>query len=240
MNTPVNAGVLTGAPAIKPKEDNRATKFSVDGQTITLTKDDVKRYLVQGDASNVTDQEVMYFMALCKAQQLNPFVKDAYLIKYGINPATIVTSISALEKRASNNPEFDGIRSGIVIMKENGDVEEREGSCYLKSRETLIGGWAEIKRKDRSVPTRVSLSLDEFIQRKKDGSINSTWAGKPAVMIRKCAKATAYREAFPNQNAHLYDASEIQQITNNTIEQIENDQVLAIEHEAEQEEIQAI
>lgn len=244
MNTPVNTGgILANPMPLAPQESNKSsvTKYEVDGQTITLTKDAVRRYLVQGDGKNVTDQEIMYFMALCKAQHLNPFIKDAYLVKFGTSPATILTSIGALEKRASSFAEFDGIKSGIVIMKEDGTTEEREGACYLKSRETLIGGWAEIKRKDRSVPTHVSLSLDEYIQTKKDGAPNSNWAGKPATMIRKCAKACAYREAFPKQNSGLYEASEIRQIEQiEPLEQLENTQILPIEHEAEQEEIQAI
>ncbi|EJX01846.1 phage recombination protein Bet [gut metagenome] len=185
-----------------------------NGQKVRLSPATVKQYLVQGDG-RVTDQEIMLFMGLCKAQQLNPFAKDCYLIKYGSQPATMVTSIGALEKRASSFPEYDGMTSGLVILKEDGSIENREGACYLKGREILLGGWARVYRKDRATPTFVSCSLEEYAQRKKDGSLNSNWSNKPAVMIRKCAKACALREAFPAQNAGLYEASEVQQLTSN-------------------------
>ena len=208
--------VATPRTGVAPRAAGE-TIYQVDGQEIRLSPAAVKQYLVQG-SGNVSDQEVMMFMALCKAQKLNPFVKDAYLIKYGSSPATVVTAIGALEKRACDFPEFDGIKSGIIVRGQDGGYEEREGAFYDKAAEQLVGGWAEIKRKDRTVPTHVSLSLDEYIQTKSDGTPNSNWAGKPATMIRKCAKAAAYREAFPKQNAQLYDIDEIKAGTYEALE----------------------
>ena len=60
--------------------DELAVKYEANGQEITLTKDDVKKYLVSGDASKVTDKELKMFLELCKAQGLNPFLREAYLI----------------------------------------------------------------------------------------------------------------------------------------------------------------
>ena len=54
-----------------------------------LTADTVKNYLVSGNG-NVTDQEILMFMELCKVQKLNPFTREAYLIKFGSSPANIV------------------------------------------------------------------------------------------------------------------------------------------------------
>lgn len=141
--------------------------------------------------------------------EMTPDFERRALIKYGDKPATVVTAIGALEKRACDFPEFDGIKSGIIVRGQDGSYEEREGAFYDKAAEQLVGGWAEIKRKDRSVPTHITISLDEYVQRKGDGTINANWAGKPATMIRKCAKAAAYREAFPKQNAQLYDIDEV-------------------------------
>ena len=58
-----------------------------DGQV--LTADTVRNYLVSGNG-NVADQEVVMFIELCKAQHLNPFIREAYLIKFGNSPANIV------------------------------------------------------------------------------------------------------------------------------------------------------
>jgi phage recombination protein Bet len=205
-------------PANRPQEIAPVT-YLVGDTEVTLDVQTIKNFLVNGDANNVTMQEFIYFMNLCKAQGLNPFVKDAYLIKYGTQPATVVTSVGALEKRAENFPEFDGIRSGVVVVNnQTGDVKYRDGALFLNRIETLVGAWAEVYRKDRKMPTHVEISFDEFAGRKKDGSLNTMWATKPAVMIRKCAKTTALREAFPNQNGGLYGAEELSQSTPQVLE----------------------
>ncbi|HBF3006568.1 TPA: recombinase RecT, partial [Clostridioides difficile] len=64
-----------------------ATCTLESGQILDYTT--VKNYLVSGNG-NVTDQEVLMFIELCKAQKLNPFIKEAYLIKFGNSPANIV------------------------------------------------------------------------------------------------------------------------------------------------------
>ncbi len=114
------------------------------------TADTVRNYLVSG-GGNVTDQEVVMFLELCKAQKLNPFVKDAYLIKYGNQAAQIVTGKDVFIKRAYENPNFDGMRAGVVILKKDGSLEYREGSLKL-ANETLVGGWCEVYLKDKRCP----------------------------------------------------------------------------------------
>lgn len=52
-------------------------KYETNGQEITLTQSDVKKFLVTGDADKVTDKELKLFLELCKAQKLNPFLKEA-------------------------------------------------------------------------------------------------------------------------------------------------------------------
>lgn len=42
----------------------------------------VRKFLVNGNGA-VTDQEIAMFLGLCKYQSLNPFLREAYLIKYG-------------------------------------------------------------------------------------------------------------------------------------------------------------
>lgn len=51
---------------------------------------------------NVSDQEVKLFIALCSAQKLNPFIKEAHLIKYGSSPATMVVSKDVYQKEQIN------------------------------------------------------------------------------------------------------------------------------------------
>ena len=67
------------------------TEYKANGEIVKLSPDTIKRYLVSGNG-NVTDQEIMMFLGLCKYQHLNPFLREAYLIKYGDrSPATMVS-----------------------------------------------------------------------------------------------------------------------------------------------------
>ena len=169
-----------------------------------LTADTVKNYLVSGNG-NVTDQEILMFMELCKVQKLNPFTREAYLIKFGSSPANIVVGKDVFVKRAYRNPEYEGMRAGIVTVDTNGNTHEREGSLKLPG-ETLIGGWCEVYIKDKKFPIKSIVSLEEY------SKSQATWKQMPCVMIRKCAIVTALREAFPEDLAGMYDSSEIKNV----------------------------
>ena len=52
------------------------------------------------------------------------------------------------------------------------------------------------------------MSFDEYVGRKKDGSLNSQWSKKPATMIRKVALVQALRETFPSAFGGMYAAEE--------------------------------
>ena len=179
-----------------------ATYTLEGGQVLSATT--VKNYIAPG----ATDQEILYFIELCKAQKLNPFVRDAYLVKYGNQPAQIIVGKDVFLKKAGENPNFNGLKAGIVVVDKNGDVKEREGSLKVPGDE-LIGGWCEVYLKNREYPTKCLVSLDEYIQKKKDGTVNSMWSSKPCTMIRKVAQSQALREAFPNELRGLYEKEEM-------------------------------
>ena len=193
---------------VKSKSNNKAVTFTAGDEQINLTPEMVKKYLVSGDASSVTDQEIVMFMMMCKGNHLNPWNKEAYCIKYGTQPATMVVGKEAYMKRANAHPQYDGMDDGIVVLvKETGEMIYRKGAITVEG-EQLIGGWAEVYRKDRSRSTRVEVSFSEYAGRKKDGSLNGQWSSKPATMIRKVAQVQALREAFPDTLGGLYTADE--------------------------------
>lgn len=191
--------------------NNALTTFTVDGNEVKLSPQIVRQYLVSGNPELVTDQEIVYYINLCKAQGLNPFIKDSYLIKYGSkNPAQMVVSKDTYFKRAEKMPNYDGMNAGVIVMnKESGDVIYRSGAFYLKSREELVGGWAEVFKKDITHPTRIEVEFDEYAGRTQTGALNQQWSTKGATMIRKVACAQALREAYPNNFQQLYIADEM-------------------------------
>lgn len=182
--------------------------YEANGEKITLTPSIVQNFLV-GDSGTITLQEFKFFTELCKARKLNPFLKEAYCIKFGNQPAQIVVGKDAILKRAIIHPDYDGMESGVIVQViETGEIIERKGTFYLNSEEKLVGGWAKVYRKNWKYPTFCSVSFDEVANKKKDGSLNSNWAGKGATMVEKVAKVRALRETFIEDLSGMYDADE--------------------------------
>lgn len=182
-------------------------KYTSDsGQEITLTQGIVAQYIAGNQ--NVTPQEFMAFAALCKNYGLNPFIREAYMIKYGNQPATIVTGKDVFTKRAYRHPKFQGFQAGITVQNQQGQRLKRKGSAIYEG-ETVIGGWAEVYLADYQVPIYDEVSFDEYAARKKDGTLNKTWSSKPGTMIRKVALVHALREAFPEEFNGMHDQSEM-------------------------------
>lgn len=173
--------------------------FEVNGEEVKLTGNTVKNYLVRGNGE-ITDQELVMFINLCKYQKLNPFLNEAYLVKFGQQPAQIIVSKEAFMKRAEANSQFGGFEAGIVVDR-NGELVEIEGAIKL-SNDKLIGGWCKVYRNDRKMPIVSKISLDEFSKGQ------ATWKQMPLNMIRKSAIVNALREAFPDALGAMYTEEE--------------------------------
>lgn len=193
----------------KKAENTGLVEYMSGGQKVKLSPKMIRSYLVSG-GGNVTDSEVMMFLSLCKFQQLNPFLREAYLIKFGSSPATMVVGKDVFIKRASRNPAYDGKQAGIIVQEiETGKIIEREGTFYIREQERLVGGWAKVYIKGHSIPEYEAVSFDEYAGRKANGELNNQWATKPATMIRKVALVHALREAFPEEFNGMYAPEEI-------------------------------
>lgn len=165
---------------------------SMTGETLQLSKSIIKQYLVSGDADKVSDQEVMMFLSLCKFQRLNPFLREAYLIKYGNSAATIVVGKETFLKRAAKNQKYRGHKTGI----------EDDGAI----------AWAEVYVEGYEVPIRCEVDFDEYVGKKRDGTVNAMWTNKPNTMLKKVALVQALREAFPEDFGGMYSQEEINTI----------------------------
>lgn len=180
--------------------------FNVGGSEIKLTPQIVKEYVVGNANANITNQEYKLFVELCKVRQLNPFLKEVYLIKYGTAPAQMVVSKDAILKRAILHPEYEGHEKGIIVIDRNGEVRERVGTFRLKDEE-LVGGWATTFRRGRK-PLKVTVSFDEVAQKTGQGNLNSNWATKGATMVEKVALVRSLRESFVEDLSGLVDEDE--------------------------------
>ncbi|WP_201353854.1 phage recombination protein Bet [Hydrogenimonas urashimensis] len=185
--------------------EKAVVRYNIGDTEIKLTPKIVTDYLTNG--ANITMPEFKLFTELCKARKLNPFLKEAYIIKYGNNPAQIVVGKDAILKRAINHPQFDGREQGIIVQKPDGTIEERRGTFHLPD-EALVGGWAKVYRKDWHHPTYITVSFDEVAQRKGNGELNSNWATKGATMVEKVALVRALRETFVEDLGGMIDEDE--------------------------------
>ena len=170
---------------------------SATGADVELSIAEIKRTF----CPKATDQEAANFLHLCRYQGLNPFVKDAYLIKYGDSAATMVVGKDAFLKRADAHPQFAGFTSGVIV-KSGEKIDNRTGTLILSGDE-IVGGWARVARNDRKVDVDVTVTFSEF------NNNRGLWKTMPSIMIEKCAIVTALRRAFPATFSGMYDSAEM-------------------------------
>lgn len=181
------------------KQEKGTVTYEAGGQELSLTPSEVKQFVVKGNG-NLTDEEVYNFMKLCEYSELNPFLNEAYLVKFGQQPAQMIVSKEAYMKRANRNPNFNGFKAGVVVMRNN-DIIHKEGQTVYPN-EQLLGGWARVYRKDIENDFYQEVSLQEY------GKGQATWKQMPANMIRKNALVGALREAFPEDLGGMYTEDE--------------------------------
>ena len=172
-----------------------------DGSEVKLSPGIVARYIMTG-GTQVDDREVYGFMAKCQARHLNPLAGDAYMTVFG-GKASVVVSKDYFVRTATQQPGYDGMKAGVVVITRDGQMVYREGCIVGGQTERLVGGWAEVYDKSRSYPSRAEVSLSEY------DTGRSLWKSKPATMIRKVALVQALREAYPGAYGGIYDRDEM-------------------------------
>lgn len=175
---------------------NQITQYEANGKLVNITEDDIRKHIARGSGT-VTDSDVAMFLNLCQYQGLNPWLNEAYLVKYDPKtPAQIVVGKEAYMKRAQAQLDFDHIEAGIIVER-NGETIELEGSFKLP-KDLLLGGWAKVFRKGVEKPMTQKISVAEYSTGK------SLWGSKPCTMIRKVAIVQALRETYPEQLGALF------------------------------------
>ena len=183
---------------------NLATE-NTSKEIAAITEENVMTLLFGDKEVKPTQTEVLLFIELCKSQGLNPWLREVHLIKYAANqPASVVVGKDAFMQRANLIPTFDGMSAGVIVQRDK-SIEYIEGSFAIAGVDVLLGGWAKVFHKDKTVPTYQAVSLKEY------HSGQSTWLKMPLTMIRKVAMVQTLREAFPHHFTGMYDASEMQQ-----------------------------
>ena len=173
--------------------------YQVAGHDVKLSYQIVRNFLTKGNGQ-VSDQDLTQFISICKYNQLNPFLNEAYLVKFGTTPAQMIVSKEALMKRADACENYEGKQDGVIVLREKEQIE-LEGCFYLPT-DKLVGGWAKVYRSDRKFPIVSRVRLEEYDKKQ------SSWNDKPSTMIKKVALVQALREAFPTQLGAMYTPEE--------------------------------
>ena len=189
----------------RAEENALRVSYDVLGQHVELDLDFVKSYLIRGKAELVTNQEIVFFMNLCKMQHLNPLVgNEVYCIKYDTSkPAQVVVGKNAYMRRAYENPDYLCKEDGIIVER-GGETFPKEGCCLYKG-ETLVGGWCRVHfmRNGTERTAYKEVAFNEY----NAGQAN--WKSKPATMVNKVAVSQCIREAFPKDYEGVYSEDEM-------------------------------
>lgn len=136
-------------------------------------------------APGLTDPEFRLFAEMCKATGLNPATKEIWAIKAG-GRLQLMTGINGFLRIANSHPQFDGME---VAFEWDG---KQLVSCTVK-----------VHRKDRKFPSVATAYWSEYAKQ------TPIWRTMPTVMLSKCAKSLAIREAFIQELGGLYTAEEM-------------------------------
>lgn len=192
----------------QPTKQRSIIEFTPFGakEKIQLSIEIVKRLIAVKTKSGKTcsDEDAFRFMLMCQARHLNPFEGDAFLIGYdGQHGASfsLITAHQAFLKRAELNPEFDGLESGTIVLRE-AKIVDLIGDWHMPN-DKILGGWATVFFKNRSHPMTKRVRLDRF--NKQFG----IWRDDPAGMIVKCAEADALRSSFPTMLGGMFTHEEM-------------------------------
>jgi len=176
------------------KKENQLVK-KMDEFTL-VTEEDIKNHFCPTAEKN----EIALFLNIAKLNQLNPFKREIYIVKYGDNPATILTGYEVYLKRA----ERSGFYNGFKVWTE-GKVPDLVAKI-------------EVYRKDWSHPLTHEVEYCEYVQyktNKKTGDkfVTKFWKDKPKTMLKKVVISQAFRLAFPDELGGMpYTSDEINTI----------------------------
>ena len=139
-----------------------------------------------GIGNNLSPNEKKMFIEMATLFGLNPFKREIYCTVYGsgqYRTFSLVTGYEVYLKRAERTGKLDGY----------------EVDTKFDDKGSPICSTATIYRKDWSHPFKHTVYYTEYVQKKKDGSVNKFWSEKPITMLEKVAKAQAFRLCFPDE-----------------------------------------
>lgn len=161
-------------------------------------------------AKGASDDELRLFIQVCKGANLNPFLKQVFLVprwdsKEGKETRAIQVSIDGLRSIAESSGAYAGNDDPIFDGEkeiEYGQKERKKSTVPTKATVTVY----KIVEGQR-YPFTATSRWDEYYPGEKMGF---QWHTRPFLMLGKCAEALALRKAFPKLLSGMYSQEELE------------------------------
>ena len=162
------------------------------------------RLLAETVAKGCDQNELAFFLQVCKLKRLDPFSGQVHCVKRWdsqLNREKVVVQvgIDGFRVNAARTDELAGIDDAVY------DSEAEDHPKWAKVTVYRYG------RGDDKIPYTATARWGEYVQKKKDGSPAGKWVQMPYLMLGKCAEALALRKAFPDELSGMYTNEEMEQ-----------------------------
>ena len=158
---------------------------------------------------NCPTAQVQFFAEVCKRKRLDPFLKQIHLIERNESDGK-----GGWKKAYTIQAGLDGMRA---IAQRNCKIIAYKRWIKKESNETY--GCCEISTEDRGLYSD-EVPLSEYIQKKKDGTVQHFWKQFPQTMIKKCAEESVLRMLAPEDLSGVYGDEEMMQAESETFKQL--------------------
>jgi len=158
-------------------------------------------------AKGATDDEFKLMSHIAVKYELDPLVKQIWLVKYGTQPASIFTGRDGFLSIAHRTGQFAGMSTEVVKVDEKIEVvKSRKDSKGDKITNVVKREWqykavCTVRRKDTPHPFIVEVYEEEYT------TAENLWKSKPRTMLGKVAESQCLRKAF--DIAGLYSPEEM-------------------------------
>lgn len=180
------------------------------GEMTPRQKEILKATICKG----ASDDELDYFLEVCKLRQLNPFARQIYAIKRrNWNGAT-----KSYDESIVHQTSIDGFR---LIAERSGKYAGQLGPFFTADGEKWLDAWIEdtppkackvaILRHDFKEPLWAMARFNAYCPRNDKGEPTGLWRNMPDGQLAKCTEALGLRRAFPEELSGLYTTDEMQQ-----------------------------
>jgi phage recombination protein Bet len=197
--------VVTALPVQRQEQHSNAIEVHSHQRLSDENLDLIKRTLA-ADA-NLSNAELKLFSEVASRKGLDPFAGQIHAVKRQ-GRLTFQTGIDGFRLMAQ--------RTGLYAGQDSPQWcgEDGQWKDIWVSKTPPVACRLTVYRKDWERGLTVIAHWEEYVQKTKDGSVNSMWRQRGPAQLAKCTEALAIRKAFPEALSGIYTNEEMGQADN--------------------------